>query len=185
MNDPAIIRPWRAVAAMSLNRVIGFEGRIPWHHPEDFRFFRRLTTGHILVMGRKTFASIGRALPERHTLVLSRSPESARRECAAISASNDKPAGTWEVIGSIDHIPVPAPGERQVFICGGAEIYRELLGRCAELFLTRVKREVHGDAFFPPFEERFSRAEILQENDDLAIERWARKEGEDGARGRT
>ena len=67
------MKPFIAIAAMSLNRVIGAGNQIPWHLPEDFQWFKQTTTGHVLVMGRKTFASIGRPLPNRETVVLSRS----------------------------------------------------------------------------------------------------------------
>src|SRR5258706_6675103 len=66
------MKPLQAIAAMSLNRVIGAGNKIPWHLPEDFKWFKRITTGHVIVMGRKTFESIGRPLPDRTTIVLSR-----------------------------------------------------------------------------------------------------------------
>jgi hypothetical protein len=71
-NSAGSMRPFKAIAAMSENRVIGCGGKIPWHLPEDFRFFRQMTVGNILVMGRKTFQMVGRPLPDRHTIVLSR-----------------------------------------------------------------------------------------------------------------
>jgi dihydrofolate reductase len=127
---------------MSLNRVIGSGNRIPWHLPEDFKWFKQLTTGHVLVMGRKTFESIGKPLPNRLTLVLTRSR---------------RPFPGAHNIGSLEEISsVPGLAGRQIFICGGAEIYTQALPLCADLYLTLVKREVPGDAFFPPFEERFA-----------------------------
>src|SRR5438874_8105014 len=68
------VKPFKAVAAMSLNRVIGAGNKIPWHLPEDFKWFKQLTSGHLIVMGRKTFESIGKPLPNRTTIVVSRSP---------------------------------------------------------------------------------------------------------------
>ena len=68
------MRPFKAIAAMSLNRVIGAGNRIPWHLPEDFKWFKQMTTGQVIVMGRKTFESIGKPLPNRTTIVLTRSP---------------------------------------------------------------------------------------------------------------
>ena len=125
---------------MAENRVIGRGGRIPWHLPDDFRFFKRTTLGHVLVMGRKTFESIGRPLPGRETIVLTRGPWSH--------------PGV-KTIASLDRLPL-APGDpRQVFICGGAEVYAQALPLCSDLYLTRVKRTVEGDTFFPPFEEQF------------------------------
>ena len=123
-----------AIAAVSENRVIGAGNRIPWHLPEDFRFFKATTMGHVLVMGRKTFESIGRPLPGRETIVLSRSGF-AHPGVQTIPSLLDLPAFS---------------GERRVFICGGAEIYRQTLPLCSELYLTHVRRTVDGDAVFPP-----------------------------------
>ncbi len=128
----------KAVAAMSLNRVIGRDGQIPWHLPEDFKWFKRLTTGHVVLMGRKTFASLGQPLPNRTNLVLSRRMEKIEgatvlHDLAELSASHFAP--------------------RQIFVIGGAEIYAQLLPRCTDLYLTVVQREVAGDTLFPPFED--------------------------------
>ncbi|HPA20967.1 MAG TPA: dihydrofolate reductase [Verrucomicrobiae bacterium] len=153
------MRPWIAVAAMSENRVIGSHGTIPWRLPEDFRWFKRLTMGHTLVMGRKTFESIGRPLPGRQTIVLSRS-------------APDIPGAT--TVSSPAEIDPAATGEK-IFICGGAEIYSLLLPRCSELFLTAVKRTVEGDRFLPPFEDQFEPAEIIEDNPDFRITRYVRR----------
>ena len=151
--------PFKAVAAMSLNRVIGQAARLPWHIPADFKWFKSLTTGHVIVMGRKTFESIGRALPNRTTVVLSRSRFSH--------------PGV-ETLPSLDALrPDSWPG-RHIFICGGGEIYRQALPLCSDLFLTLVKRNVDGDAFFPPFEEDFGLRETLQDNPEFAIYRYSR-----------
>lgn len=150
---------FKAVAAMSLNRVIGNHGAIPWHLPEDFKWFKALTMGHVLVMGRKTFESIGRPLPGRETIVLSRSSFShpkVRVETSLAAVNPDADA-------------------REYFICGGGEIYAQALPLCSDLFLTIVKREVEGDAFFPLFEADFELAETLQTNADFNICRYRRK----------
>ena len=126
------MKAFKAIAAMSLNRVIGDGNKIPWHLPEDFKWFKQTTTGHVLVMGRKTFGSIGRPLPNRETMVLSRS---------------DFQHPGVKTIRSLEELP-PLVGQRQVFICGGAQIYEQLLPQCAELLLTLVQREVQGDTFF-------------------------------------
>src|SRR5439155_10968665 len=123
----------------SLNRVIGNENKIPWHLPEDFKWFKKMTTGQTIVMGRKTFESIGGALPNRTTIVLTRSN---------LSASGVRTAAD---LGEID----PAAEVGDVFICGGAQIYEQALPLCSDLYLTLVKRVVEGDAFFPAFEDRF------------------------------
>ncbi|RME95618.1 MAG: dihydrofolate reductase [Verrucomicrobia bacterium] len=145
---------WKAVAAVSLNRVIGRHNQIPWYLPEDFRWFKQLTNGGTLVMGRRTFESIGRVLPGRQTVVLSRAGFS--HPSAMVARSLDEVA----------QMSLPEP----VFICGGAEIYRIALPRCAELYLTRVKRIIRdGDAFFPPFEDDFELVETLRDEEQFAI----------------
>jgi dihydrofolate reductase len=138
---------------MSLNRVIGTGGRIPWHLPDDFKWFKQMTTGHVLVMGRKTFESIGKPLPNRETIVLSRSAFS-------------HPA--IQVIRSLEELPPPEAGCR-IFICGGAQVYEQALPLCSELYLTLVKRHVEGDTFFPPFEEMFELIEELRDTSEFKI----------------
>ncbi len=132
-------RPWIAIAAMAENRVIGAGNRIPWHLPEDFKWFKATTLGGTLVMGRKTYESIGRPLPGRTTVVLSRRGIVDERVLAASD------------LEAIPGMPLPTP----VFVCGGAEIYRQALPRCRTLLLTRVHGTPEGDAFFPEFESRF------------------------------
>lgn len=141
------MKQFKAIAAMSLNRVIGREGKIPWHLPEDFKWFKRMTAGQVIVMGRKTFESLGQPLPHRSTVVLSRSHFSF-------------PGVT--VFNSLDEID-PNQEPREVFICGGAQIYSQALPRCSDLYLTLVQQSVEGDAFFPAFEEDFKMVALLQE----------------------
>ncbi len=144
---------FKAIAAMSLNRVIGAGNKIPWHLPEDFKWFKQLTTGHVIVMGRKTFESIGKPLPNRETIVLSRSHFS-------------NPG--VRTVASLEEVPALAGG-RDIFICGGAQIYRQALPLCSDLYLTLVKREVEGDAFFPPFEDRFELVEEIRDTPEFKI----------------
>jgi len=134
---------------MSLNHVIGNGSRLPWHLPEDFKWFKKMTTGQVVVMGRKTFDSIGKPLPNRITVVLSR------------STSCIPGAQVTSDLGQLESSRSLWP-ERDIFICGGAEVYRQALPLCSDLFLTLVKREVQGDVYFPEFEHHFSaRKEIL------------------------
>jgi dihydrofolate reductase len=164
----------KAVAAMSLNRVIGRDGKIPWHLPEDFRWFKQLTTSHFVLMGRKTFESLGKPLPNRTNIVLTRSPRRLARSPVFAPAL----VGNWtprigrpyqlgldrlterdvwlvrslpKLLAAFDRVRP----QRELFVIGGAEIYAQLLPRCSDLFLTVVAREVEGDAHFPPFEEDF------------------------------
>ena len=148
----------KAIVAMSENRVIGAEGKIPWHLSEDLRFFKRTTLGHVVLMGRKTYESIGKPLPGRENWVVSR--------------SGDFPG--VRMIRDLAEIHEPADG-RELFLIGGAELYRALLPQCAELYLTQVKRMVEGDAFFPPFEEEFADAEVVMETPDMVVRRFVRK----------
>jgi dihydrofolate reductase len=146
-------RPFKAIAAMSENRAIGFQNRIPWHLPEDFKWFKRMTTGQIVVMGRKTFESIGKPLPNRTTIVLSRS---------ALLIPDVR------VVSSLSEIDL-SHETRSVFICGGAEVYRQALPLCSDLYLTLVKRSVQGDTFFPEFERDFVEVERLMETPEFRI----------------
>ncbi len=138
---------------MSLNRVIGAGGKIPWHLPEDFKWFKATTTGHVIVMGRKTFESIGKPLSNRTTIVLSRS---------AFSHPG------VQTVRSLDELSGMV-ADREVFICGGAQVYEQALPLCSDLYLTLVKRKVEGDAFFPPFEDRFELVEEIRDTPDFKI----------------
>jgi dihydrofolate reductase len=150
------VKPFEAIAAMSLNRVIGAGNRIPWHLPEDFKWFKRMTTGQVIVMGRKTFESIGRPLPNRTTLVLTRSSTSIP-SVQTVPDLNQLVADAAAFAG------------KKIFICGGAEVYRQALPLCSDLYLTVVNRVVEGDTFFPPFEEWFELAESLVETAEFKI----------------
>ena len=146
-----------AIAAMSKNRVIGAEGRIPWHISEDLKFFKRTTLGHIVLMGRKTYESLGRPLPGRENWVVTRGAE--------ISGVR--------VFRSLEEIQEPSDG-RIVYVIGGAEIYKALLPRCAQILLTHVDIESAGDTWFPEFEEDFDKGEILEKGSNYEIRRHHR-----------
>ena len=141
---------------MSLNRVIGRGNQIPWHLPEDFKWFKKMTTGHVIVMGRKTFESIGKPLPNRTTIVLSR---------AAFSYPG------VQTICDLSQIDLQAE-PREVFICGGAQLYERALPLCSDLFLTLVKRVVEGDVFFPKFEDDFVPVEEVFNGPEFKITRY-------------
>jgi dihydrofolate reductase len=150
------VKPFKAIAAMSLNRVIGAGNRIPWHLPEDFKWFKQMTTGHVIVMGRKTFESIGKPLPNRTTIVLTRSPGLIQgvRTIAALRDLNPTD---------------PAVAGREVFICGGAQLYQQALPLCSDLYLTLVQRVVEGDILFPPFEDQFELVEEVLNRPEFKI----------------
>jgi len=146
-----------AIAAMSPQRVIGSAGTIPWHISEDLRFFKRTTLGHAIVMGRKTYESLGKPLPGRENLVLSRT--------ATLEGVR--------VFRSLLEIEEPTDG-RQLYVIGGAELYAALLPRCSEILLTRVSIDVAGDTWFPAFEHEFDAGEVLETGANYEIRRHRR-----------
>ena len=125
------------IVAMTADRVIGRDNTLPWRLPADLRRFKRLTLGHHLVVGRKTWESIGRPLPGRKMVVITR--------------QRDFRADGVEVVHSVDDALAVARknGEDEVFIAGGEEIYRQTLARAHRLYLTRVHATIEGEAFFP------------------------------------
>ena len=144
---------------MAENRVIGNAGTIPWHLPEDFKFFKATTIGHAILMGRKTYASIGKPLPGRENIVLSRNmPET--------------PGVT--VIRSPEELKEPTDG-RDLFVIGGEEIYRLLLPRIQELYVTKVPRTIDGDTRFPEFESHFDAGANVLETSDFTVWMYSRK----------
>lgn len=157
---------FKAIAAMSENRVIGHGNKIPWHLPEDFKWFKKMTTGQVIVMGRKTFESIGKPLPNRETIVLSR--------------GGFAHPGV-RTIADLREIDL-ANETREVFICGGAQIYAQALPFCSDLYLTLVKRNVEGDAFFPPFEERFEMVDKITETEEFKIIHYRNREAKSMSR---
>jgi len=143
---------------MAENRAIGAGNKLPWHLPEDFKWFRQQTTGKTLLMGRKTHESIGRPLPNRRTLVLSRF---------------SGPIEGVTVVRSLEEAEREA-GEGGLWICGGAEIYALTVDRWTEAFVTRVKRTVEGDAFFPEFESRFPEPTVVRDTPEFTILHYKR-----------
>jgi dihydrofolate reductase len=147
------------VAALDRRRVIGDGPRIPWRLPDDQRAFKRLTTGHCLVMGRATFESIGRPLPDRTSIVLTRSPDWSA-EGVLVSA---------DLEGAL--ALARERGETECFVVGGAAIYAAALPVADRMVLTRVDAEVEGDVFFP--EVDFERWELVGEQTHPADARHA------------
>lgn len=183
---------FKAIAAMSENRVIGIENRIPWHLPEDFKWFKKTTMGNVVVMGRKTFESLGKPLVNRTTLILTRHPRRfvnkhpeffdgyKLREWKG-GRQIKRPYQFWftklngggrkteiRVFGSLERLD-PEDFGSDIFIAGGAQIYEQALPRCSDLYLTVVKRTVEGDAFFPEFEDRFKLHAELEDNAEFKI----------------
>ncbi|MCS7004420.1 MAG: dihydrofolate reductase [Cytophagales bacterium] len=125
------------IAAISQNRVLGKNNHLPWHLPDDLKRFKQLTLGHTVVMGRKTFESIGKALPQRRNIVMSRQ-------------ANFIAHGCW-VVASVSQVLelVQEWNETELFVIGGGEIYRKMLPIATHLYLTEVYTTVEGDTFFP------------------------------------
>ena len=156
-----------AIAAMASNRVIGRDGKLPWHLPEDLKFFKATTLGHPVLMGRKTFDSIierlGKPLPGRVSIVLSKTMP---------------PREGVEVIRDIAELPtlISRLPSQTVFLIGGARLYESLLSRCDELLLTFIEQPHEGDAFFPMFENAFELKEVIARGDGIEFRRYGRME---------
>jgi dihydrofolate reductase len=123
------------IVAMAKNRVIGTKGQLPWHLSSDLRRFKALTMGHHIIMGRKTFESIGRILPGRTSVVISRNP-------------GFQSAGVL-VADSFGKALLLAANDSEVFVIGGEQIFREALRIADRILLTEIHREFEGDTFFP------------------------------------
>lgn len=123
------------IVAMAQNRAIGINNTLPWRCPEDLKHFKALTMGHHLIMGRKTYDSIGKPLPGRMTVVVTRNPILKIDGCA--------------MANSLEAAITACAGDEQVFIVGGAELYTQALPLVDVLYLTEIHQAVEGDAFFP------------------------------------
>jgi dihydrofolate reductase len=135
-NAPALA----IVAAVASNGVIGRAGALPWRLPADLRHFRALTSGHAVIMGRRTWASIGRELPERQNIVVTRQPD--------FRAPGVEVAPSLAAALALVRLPAPA------FCIGGGELYREALPLATTLHLTEIGRPFDGDAKFPDYDRR-------------------------------
>jgi len=127
------------IAAIARNGVIGLDNTLPWHLPEDLKRFRALTMGHHIIMGRKTYESLGRLLPGRTTVIVSRNPDYA------------VPGAI--VAGSLQQALQACGDDKEVFVIGGAQLYREALPVADRLYFTWINADFHGDAYFPEFTE--------------------------------
>jgi dihydrofolate reductase len=141
------------IVAMAEGGVIGRAGRLPWHLPADMARFKRLTMDHHLIMGRRTWESIGRALPGRRMLVVSR-----RATELAL------PEGVRGVSSLAEALQIAEQaGDDEAFVAGGGAIYRDALPRADRLYLTWVRAEVTGDTFFPPVDPADWREVVREE----------------------
>ena len=157
------IPPLSLIAAMSRNRVIGDHGRLPWHEPEDLRHFKRLSTGHAVIMGRRTATSLcSTPLPGRRNLVVSR--------------STGLVLPGFEVFATLSEAVAAARArDPEPMIIGGAEIYRLALPLVSTMYLTEIQREYDGDAHFPDFAEDEWRESGRRQSGDLVFRTLVRR----------
>ncbi len=135
------------IAAIARNRVIGKNGKLPWHIPEDLARFKQLTTGHTVIMGRKTYDSLDGPLPNRTMVVITSS---------AINGVKSYP--------SLEYALQALKNEQEVFVIGGGRVFADALKFADELRLTLVDRDVEGDTYFPPYQEFLrSHFQLVQE----------------------
>ena len=130
-----IIKNMSIIVAVAENGAIGKNNALLWHIREDLKRFKVITTGHPVIMGRNTFLSIGRPLPDRKNIVITRHPEKELPGCL--------------MAGSLSEAVALCNPEEEAFVIGGAQIYHEAINRCDRLYLTRVHRFYEGDTFFP------------------------------------
>ncbi|MFY0640787.1 MAG: type 3 dihydrofolate reductase [Bermanella sp.] len=129
------------IAAYAQNRVVGIDNKLPWHLPEDLKYFKRCTSGKAIIMGRKTFDSIGRPLPNRTNIVISRNPEFNVNGVKVVSTLDE----AIELAKAVNEIN----GIDEIMVIGGATIYELTLPLADRLYLTHVHANVEGDAYFP------------------------------------
>ncbi|MGY8752576.1 MAG: dihydrofolate reductase [Phycisphaerales bacterium] len=155
------------VVAITENFVIGANGDMPWHLPADLQHFKAITSGSAIVMGRRTWESIGRPLPNRTNIILTR--------------QEDFKAEGATVVHSLDE-SVEVAKEQKLFVIGGGEIYTQALSRATAMHITRIHTTLKGDTFFPLFdEEEWERSGVIHRNPDnknchaLTFELWRSK----------
>ncbi|WP_066256914.1 dihydrofolate reductase [Neobacillus drentensis] len=127
------------IVAMDENRVIGKDNQLPWRLPEDLKFFKRVTIGHPIAMGRKTHESIGRVLPGRENIVITRQKEYRSEDCTVIYSVED-------------FVQYSKKQSDEIFIIGGAEIFNETFDYADRLYITLIHEEFTGDTYFPKFD---------------------------------
>ena len=152
--------PYKAIVAVAEDGVIGRGGDLPWRLSADLKWFKKITLGHTILMGRKTWESLPGALPGRQNWVLSRTVE---------------PQEGMAVFRSMDEVKQALTPTQTLFIIGGGEIYSMALPLCHELYISEVRQKVpDGDAFFPKFKDQFRPEEVLDDNPEFLLRRWVR-----------
>ena len=128
------------VVACSENGIIGLEGKMPWHLPDELKRFKAITMGKVLIMGRKTYESIGRPLPGRYTIVVSRSLDTLPRIVTPAKSLDDAFAHARDIAGN---------WQNEICVVGGGEIYRQTAGMIDRIYLTKILRRIEGDTSYP------------------------------------
>ncbi|MDQ0350809.1 dihydrofolate reductase [Alkalibacillus filiformis] len=123
------------IVAMDDNQVIGLNNDMPWHLPNDLKYFKKVTSGSPIVMGRKTFESIGRPLPNRHNIIMTRNEQYTQESCSIVHQ--------WEDLSPL------VDGEEEVFIIGGSELFKDALEQVDYMYITRIHETFDGDTYFP------------------------------------
>ncbi|WP_277655821.1 dihydrofolate reductase [Seleniivibrio woodruffii] len=121
------------IAAMTKDRVIGSGGKMPWHIPQDLKMFRKITTGNIVVMGRKTYESIGKPLPERENIILSHTPVEGVTVCGSI----------------LEAVRIGELSDKKLFFIGGAEVYGQVINIVSHMLISWINGSHKGDSYFP------------------------------------
>lgn len=141
--------------------MIGRKGDLPWRLSGDLQWFKKITMGHTILMGRKTWDSLPKPLPGRENWVLSR---------------RDQRSEGMRLFTSLKDVAEHLPDKQTLFVIGGGEVYRQALPLCQELYITEVHQKVpDGDAFFPEYRDQFEAVEVLDENEDFLLRRWQRR----------
>ncbi|WLR43673.1 dihydrofolate reductase [Bacillus carboniphilus] len=125
------------ILAMDENRLIGKDNGLPWYLPNDLKYFKKVTMNHIVVMGRKTFQSIGKPLPGRKNIVITRNSSFQAEGC--------------EVIHALDELE--KINDEEIFVIGGSQVYKEMLPFADKLYITKINATFEGDSYFPPINE--------------------------------
>ncbi len=147
---------------MAADRAIGLDNSIPWRLPEDMRVFKRLTMGHPILMGRKTWETLGRPLPGRQNIVLTRD--------AAYAAEGA------EVITSPEALQGMSLQDAEVMVIGGAQIYGMMLDKMQRLYVSEVKGEYAADTWFPPFADKFAKRTVVESFDGFDLVLYEKEE---------
>ncbi len=149
------------IVAMAPNRVIGKNNKLPWHIPDDLKNFKRLTTGNTVIMGRKTYESIGRPLPNRKNIVISTSMPTT--DVVTVCKSLQEGIMEAKLFG------------KDVFIIGGASLYEQIIPLADKMFISYVKRDYDGDVYFPEFDENEWEIEQKEDHPDFELVIYVRK----------